>query len=293
MSSSAGDSAAGGARAGLFGWSLVGLRAFTILAAAATVVVAALIARELGATRRAQTLAAMLVGLAPGMLATNLLFQPVAFDQLTTMVVLWLALRLALGRGSWPLLGVAVGVGLETKYTLAVVLVLLIASFLVWRRDVLRSWGFPLAVGIAAVLLVPNLVWEAGHGWTSVHWFLNPPPSGSDETRPVFLVNVLLLAAVGFPVAVAGVVSLVRDGALRPLGWTVVGTAAAYLCSEASPTTRCRCCCSRSPQVRSRWIAGRRVVVSSCRRVVRAVGLAVLPITLPCCLCTRPSGTGS
>ncbi len=113
----------------LFGWSLVGLRAFTILAGAATVIVAALVARELGATRRAQTLAAVLVGLAPGMLATNLLFQPVAFDQLATMVVLWLALRLALGRGSWPLLGVAVGVGLETKYTLAVVLVLLIASF--------------------------------------------------------------------------------------------------------------------------------------------------------------------
>jgi hypothetical protein len=46
------------------------------------------------------------------MLATNLLFQPVALDQLTTMVVLWLALRLALGRGSWALLGVAAGVGL-------------------------------------------------------------------------------------------------------------------------------------------------------------------------------------
>ena len=61
------------------------------------------------------------------------------------MVVLWLALRLALGRGSWPLLGVAAGIGLETKYTLAVVLVLLIATFLVWRRDVLRSRGFPLA----------------------------------------------------------------------------------------------------------------------------------------------------
>jgi 4-amino-4-deoxy-L-arabinose transferase-like glycosyltransferase len=124
----------------LFGWSLVGLRAFTSFASAGTVLVGALIARELGATRRAQTLAAVVVGLVPGMLATNLLFQPVALDQLTTMTVLWLALRLALGRGSWPLLGVAVGIGLETKYTLAVVLVLLVATFLVWRRDVLRSW---------------------------------------------------------------------------------------------------------------------------------------------------------
>ena len=136
----------------LFGWSLVGLRAFTILAGAGTVIVATLITRELGGSRRAQTLAAVVVAFSPGLLATNYLFQPVALDQLTTVVVLWLALRLALGRGSWPLLGVAAGIGLETKYTIAVVLVLLIGTFAVWRRDVLRSWGFPLAIAIAAVL---------------------------------------------------------------------------------------------------------------------------------------------
>src|SRR5579862_6609858 len=192
----------------LFGWSLVGLRSFTILAGAGTVVVGVLVARELGAARRAQTLAAVVIGFSPGMLATNLLFQPVAFDQLTTMVVLWLALRLALGRGSWLLLGVAAGIGLETKYTLAVVLVLLIATFFVWRRDMLRSSGLALAVAIAVALLVPNLVWEAWHGWVSVHWFLNPPPSGSDETRAQFVINVFLLLVVAFPVAVAGVVAL-------------------------------------------------------------------------------------
>src|SRR5579862_3721243 len=212
----------------LFGWSLVGFRAFVILASAGTVVVGALIARELGGSRRAQTLAAILVAFAPGAIATNWLFQPVAFDQLTTMIVLWLALRLALGRGSWPLLGVAVGVGLETKYTLAVVLVLLVGTFLVWRRDIVMTKGFALALAIAAVLLVPNLVWEASHGWTSVHFLLNPPPSGSDETRPQFIVNVLLLAAVAIPVVVAGTTALIRDRVLRPFGWTVAGTVAAY-----------------------------------------------------------------
>ena len=267
---------------GLFGWSLVGLRAFTILASAGTVLVGALVARELGATRRGQTLAAVLVGLSPGMLATNLLFQPVAFDQLTTIVVLWLALRLALGHGSWPLLGVAVGIGLETKYTIALVLVLLIATFFVWRRDVLRSWGFPLAVAVAAVLVVPNLVWEAGHGWTSVHWFLNPPPSGSDETRPQFVVNVILLAAVAFPVAVAGIVSLVRDRTLRPLGWTVVGTVAAYFVLGgksyyALPVLLFVLAAGAIPL--DRWATRRRLLTAGA--VFAAVGLLALPITLP------------
>ena len=241
-----------------------------------------LVARELGATRRAQTLAAVVIAFSPGMLGTNLLFQPVALDQLTTMVVLWLALRLALGRGSWPLLGVAAGIGLETKYTLAVVLVLLIATFLVWRRDVLRSSGFPLAVAIAAVLLVPNLVWEARHGWTSVHWFLNPPPSGSDETRPQFIVNVVLLTAVAFPVAVAGVVSLVRDRALRPLGWTVVGTVVAYFVLGgksyyALPVLLFALAAGAIPL--DRWATRRRLVAASV--VFVAIGLVVLPLALP------------
>ena len=121
----------------LFGSSLVGFRAFTILAGAATILLAALVARELGGDRRAQTIGAALVAFSPILLATNGLFQPVSFDQTATMLVLWLALRLALGRGSWLALGVAIGVGLETKYTLGVVLVLLVAAFAVWRRDLL------------------------------------------------------------------------------------------------------------------------------------------------------------
>src|SRR5579884_4210837 len=195
----------------LFGWSLVGFRLWAILAGAATIVVAALVARELGGGRRAQVLAAVAVGFSPLLVATNGLFQPVSFDQLATMVVLWLALRLMLGRGSWLALGVAAGIGLETKYTLAVPLVLLLLGVLVRRRDVLASRRFPLAVGIAALLLVPNLVWEAQHGWVSVHWFVNPPASATDESRPQYVGNVLLLThPVAVPVAVAGVVAFWR-----------------------------------------------------------------------------------
>ena len=266
----------------LFGWSLVGLRAFTILAAAGTVLVGALVARELGATRRAQTLAAVLIAFCPGMLATNWLFQPVAFDQLTTTIVLWLALRLALGRGSWPLLGLAAGIGLETKYTLAVVLVLLIATFLVWRRDALSAAGLSLAAAIAVVVLVPNLVWEAGHHWTSVHFFLSPPPSGSDETRPQFIGNLLLVVLVAVPVAIAGVVSLIRDRALRPLGWTIVGTVLAYFVLGgksyyALPVVVLALAAGSIPL--DRWLTPKRLGIAGA--VFVAVDLVALPNLLP------------
>jgi 4-amino-4-deoxy-L-arabinose transferase-like glycosyltransferase len=266
----------------LFGWSLVGLRAFTILAAAATVLVGVLVARELGATRRAQTLAAVLIAFCPGMLATNWLFQPVVFDQLATMIVLWLALRLALGRGSWPLLGLAAGIGLETKYTLAVVLVFLVATFLVWRRDVLSARGLPTAAAIAAVLMIPNLVWEAGHSWTSVHFFLNAPPSGSDETRPQFIANLFLLTLVAVPVAIAGFVSLVRDRALRPLGWTIAGTVLAYFALGgksyyALPVVVFALAVGSIPL--DRWLTPHRLWIAAA--VFVAADLVALPILLP------------
>jgi len=213
----------------LYGPSLVGFRSFAILAGALVTVIAALVARELGGGRYAQLLAAVLVGFAPILLITNNLFQPVSFDQLTTMAVFWLALRLALGRGSWPLLGLAIGVGLETKYTLAVVLMLLVVGFLVWRRDALEPRGLLLAAGIVVALMIPNLLWEATHAWTSVRFFLNPPPSASDESRPQYLLNVVFGAnPVAFPVAVAGVVALFRDRWTRPVGFAAAAVVLAY-----------------------------------------------------------------
>ena len=214
---------------GLFGLSLVGFRSFAILAGAATVVLAALIARELGGGRRAQVIAVAAVAFSPGLLVANGLFQPVSFDLAATILVLWLALRLALGRGSWLAVGVAVGVGLETKYTLAVVLVLLLGAFAACRRDVLATRGIVLAALVAAALMLPNLLWQARHGWISVHFFLHPPPSASAETRLLYVVNLL-----GKPnydlvvVAVLGAVLLLRDGRLRPLGLTVIGVPLAY-----------------------------------------------------------------
>jgi 4-amino-4-deoxy-L-arabinose transferase-like glycosyltransferase len=213
----------------LFGDSLYGLRVFTILAGVGVIVLAALIARELGGGRRAQVFAAVLVGFSPLLVATNGLFQPVSFDQLATMCVLLIALRIALGRGSWPLLGLAIGIGLETKYTLAVVVGILLIAFLVLRRDALHPRGVALAALIAVVLVIPNLLWQLDHNWASVRFFVNPPASATDESRPAYIGNVLLLTGlVALPAAFAGVRMLLRDRALRPFGWTVIGVVLAY-----------------------------------------------------------------
>jgi hypothetical protein len=267
----------------LFGFSLVGFRAFAVVAGAGTILLAALVARELGGGRRAQTIAAALVAFSPILLATNGLFQPVSFDQTATMFVLWLALRLALGRGSWLALGVAAGIGLETKYTLAVVLVLLIAAFAVWRRDVLAARGLVFAVAVAGVLMVPNLFWEAGHGWISVHWFLHPPGSATDESRPQYVFDFLLLTnPFAVPVAVAGVVTLLRDRALRPIGAAVAAVPVAYFALGgksyyAMPTVFFALAAGAVPV--ARWLTRRRFVVVAVGYA--AVFVVALPQVLP------------
>ncbi|HEY8030488.1 MAG TPA: glycosyltransferase family 39 protein [Gaiellaceae bacterium] len=267
----------------LFGYSLVGFRVFPILAGAIGIVVAALVARELGGERRAQVIAAIAVGFSPIVLATNGLFQPVSFDSLATLVVLWLVLRLALGRGSWTWIGVAVGIGLETKYTLSIPLVLLIATFAVWRRDALQRSGVARATAIAAVLLVPNLVWEAQHNWVSVHFFVHPPGSATAETRPQFIVNVLLLVAfVGVPVVVAGIVRLHRLRAVRPLAWTVVGSVVAYFVLGgksyyAAPEVLFALAAGSVPF--EAWATRRRLWVAGA--AYGAVFLVALPIAVP------------
>ena len=267
----------------LFGWSLVGFRLFPILAGAGTVLVGARIAAELGGSRRAQTLAAALIAFSPLLLGTNWLFQPVSFDQLAWLIVFWLAIRLALGRGSWLLLGVAAGIGLETKYSIAVPLILLIATFAIWRRDVLQTWRFPAAIGIAVLLLLPNLIWQAGHDWVSVHWFLHPPPSGSDETRPQYIFNTLLLTQlVAVPVAVAAVVFFARRRALRPIAWTIVGTVGAFFLLGgksyyALPAILVALSAGAIPL--DRWATRRRLIAAGV--AYAALDLALLPLGVP------------
>jgi 4-amino-4-deoxy-L-arabinose transferase-like glycosyltransferase len=103
----------------VFPGSVPGLRLLTVLAGAGVIVVAALIARELGGNRVAQTLAALAVVISPLFVGANILFQTVTFDELVWAVVCLLFVRLLRGadRREWLLLGLVFGIGIETKYT--------------------------------------------------------------------------------------------------------------------------------------------------------------------------------
>src|SRR4029077_4369191 len=104
----------------IFGPSVWGLRLWPSLAGALIVVLAALIAHELGGGRFAQVLAAVAAASSPVLLGANWLFQTVTFDQLLWVACFWIAARLVRTGNSrlWLALGIGLGVGLETKYTI-------------------------------------------------------------------------------------------------------------------------------------------------------------------------------
>jgi 4-amino-4-deoxy-L-arabinose transferase-like glycosyltransferase len=156
---------------GVAGPSLVALRLTGVVATMLAAILVGLCARELNGGLRAQGLAALIFVLTPYGLAGGTIFHPTMFDMLVWIAFAYVALRI-LRRPEprlWPVLGVIGAVGLETKGTVAALLVAGAGALLaVGPRGVLRTRGPWLAAGITLAGLVPYLAWEATHGWPTL-----------------------------------------------------------------------------------------------------------------------------
>ncbi|CAJ1507997.1 glycosyltransferase family 39 protein [[Mycobacterium] holstebronense] len=157
------------ARAAALG-GLWGLRLLAIAVHLACIVLAALLAAELGGRRVAQVLTAVAVAASPLFMGAAMFFGTTVVDQLVWIAVLLLVTR-ALRIGTvlaWLPAGVAAGIGLEAKQTVVLLLIGIGIGLAIFRRDALRGAGPWTAIGVAAVLAAPNLIWNASHGWPSL-----------------------------------------------------------------------------------------------------------------------------
>jgi hypothetical protein len=155
----------------LFGPFLPGIRFFAALAQGVALVLAGLMARELGGRRWAQIIAGLAVAIAPVSLAAGSLFQYVTFDYLWWVAVAYFVIRLLNSEDPrwWVAIGATIGVGMMTKYTMAFLVAGLAAGIIVTpaRRFLASRW---LWCGVAASLLIflPNVIWQVQHGFISV-----------------------------------------------------------------------------------------------------------------------------
>ncbi len=239
--------------AGPFGYPLFALRALPILAAALTVYVAARLAAELGGGRFAQALAGVATLLAPAYLLLGNTLTTSSLEPLFWTLAIFVAIRIVRGPEEdaalwWLVLGVVMAAGCYAKYSMLLpVLGVVVGLLFTPQRRVLRSPFVLYAAAVAAVLLAPNLVWQASHGWPFVEVL-----RGDAAHRPAFAVGIALeyrnlwqnLKAFAIeqllytnPMAamvwVTGLVAPFRLRALRDLRFVSVGYAAVFLLAVA------------------------------------------------------------
>lgn len=201
---------------------------------AVIVVVAGLIARELGGGRGAALLAALATAMAPLLMAAGGLFQTVVFDQLWWALCFLLVIRLLRGadpRG-WLVVGTVVGLGLQTRWTIGLLALGLAVGLAVvpeTRRHLRSPWlGAGLALALA--LWLPNLVWQAQNGWPTLEFSRNNNANVRDEYGRLGFVlqQMLLIGPLAVPLAAAGLAWLARRRSLRALA-VAVGVVALVL----------------------------------------------------------------
>lgn len=222
--------------------SLVMLRLPSTLAAAAVVVLTAAIARELGAKRGGQVLAACAAAicglvLAMGHLLSTSTFGLLGWTVLTLLLVRILKRGATLGR--WLSVGVAAGVTAQANPLVVLLLsVLVLALLAVGPRDLLHGPGPYVAAVAATVLVAPYVLWQIDHGWPQldVARGIADGESGTSEPRALFIPMQLLLVGPWLtPIWVTGLIRLLRLSSTRMLGAAFLGLATILLVLGGKP----------------------------------------------------------
>ena len=210
----------------LFGVSPTTIRLLPALEMAIVVILVALIARDLGGSRRAQVLAAITAALS-GYLGAGHLDTTTEPDLLAWAIVLWLLVKLLAGRDRrlWLAVGAVAGIGLENKDTLLFLGAGLAVGLVLARRwDVVRSpWAWA-AIGIALLLWAPNLVWQATNGWPQLTMARAISQYAADNRAQIVPLLWLFTGPLLFPLSAAGLLWVLWTKAAAP--WRPIGIAA-------------------------------------------------------------------
>jgi 4-amino-4-deoxy-L-arabinose transferase-like glycosyltransferase len=155
----------------LFGSSLTGMRLFPALAQGIVAVLVGLMARDLGGRRGAQVLAALAAAISAVALTTGMMIQYMSFDYLWWVVVAFFVVRLLATEDPrwWLGIGAGIGLGMLTKYTMAYFVAGLAAGILLTpaRRCLRSPWPWA-GAGVALLLFLPNLIWQAQHNFIAL-----------------------------------------------------------------------------------------------------------------------------
>jgi phage shock protein PspC (stress-responsive transcriptional regulator) len=214
------------------------LRLIPALFQVGAVLVACALTRLLGGGRTAQVFTGLCVGLSPLILAMSGLLETTALEPFFWTVVSYGILRAVLrDEPRWLIVaGVAGGIGLEDKYTIAFWLIALAVGLaLAGPRAALRRRDFWFGAAAALVAILPNLIWQTAHRWPFVHVLLNDAAQKNVALDPLswMVQQVVIYGPPMAPVWIAGLAALVARPQTRFAGLAALGVFAAMLALHA------------------------------------------------------------
>jgi 4-amino-4-deoxy-L-arabinose transferase-like glycosyltransferase len=171
--------------------------------------------------------AAIVVAFGPVYLITGRVAYPDTLQMALMLVNLLSLAPLLEGRGTlprWALFGFTLALLFNVKLSSGFYAIALGIYLLGWRRDLLRQRGLWLALGLAALGLLPVIGWNAAHNWGMVRWAIYQG-RGFGLPQPGLRVSLVhawryltppasLLAGLAAVIAVLGLVS--RQGRANP-----------------------------------------------------------------------------
>ena len=210
----------------LLGGSLPALRLLAGLAGAGVVLLTGLLAWRLGGSRAAQGLAAVAALATPIFLAIASLFSMNVVEPLFWTGCAIVLVRLANGASPrlWLLLGLLAGLGLLNKHSTAFFGVAVAAGILLSpaRRALATPWPWA-GAGVALLVFLPNLLWQATNGFPTLEDLRNVARTGKNVVLgpgEFVLTQVLQQGPHLLPLWLGGLawLLLARSGRYRALG---------------------------------------------------------------------------
>jgi len=198
------------------GNTLFTLRLFPAMAGALLIIITGLMTREMGGKTYAQVLACIALAISILFMRAFSMFQPVCFDILFWSLILYAFLRYINTEKPVYLIlaGVAFGFGFLNKY-----MVIFLAAGLAiaviptsYRKLWISKYSW-LAILIALLLLLPNIIWQYIQGFPVLHHMKELKETQLVNVKRMnILIDQILMFTVSALVWVAGLIWLLKSG---------------------------------------------------------------------------------
>lgn len=210
----------------LLGDTTFAIRFFPAIAGVLSIILIGIMVKEAGGGKWAQFFACLAFLAAPAFLRSNTLFQPVSFNQFYWLLLAFLLFRLIhTGQAFyWYLIGIVAGLAFLNKYSVVFYLFGIIAAILLTPLRVwLRKPQPYMAMAVAGLIALPNLIWQVNHHWPVINHMQELAETQLVHVRlDIFLTEQIMMFLPVFFIWVFGLVyvGFLKDGkAYRAYAW--------------------------------------------------------------------------